>query len=296
MSNPIQKSPTPQATTKPAAAPVTPPATTTSQAAPAPATAPHVSVSPEQLAREAEYLRRELDLKQKLSEAQAHAPKLKQLEQLEQELKSDPYAVAEKYGASLETWAKRVANGTGLPTADERIAALTSEIQSLKSAIEKQTLDSESLRSRVQYQSYTNTMLEHMNKEPEKYQPIKQFFGLLREINGGEPDLVGAIQSYMNNMREQTGKVLTPIEAADSMLSDATRILGKIAPLFVQATATSPANPPVSAPSAQPTLTAGSETDGGPGPDTTKLDHDARLNAVIRKFRSGAYGKIIRER
>lgn len=293
-------SPPQAAPTAPQAKPQTPTPTPATQASQPPAQPPAPEkkqadvVLPEQVAafaaRESEWLKKELAYQAKLAELERAKQAAAEYEKLKDELKNDPYSVAERHGASLENWAKRTVQGDPKkPTVEEIVPKLLEEIKTLREKYEQQEQAVQMTAARSDAAMYASEMLQHMQgMEGEKWSPVKQYIRTLSVIGGREPDLVGAVQQMIIASKQAGGKLLTPAEACETLLKEASDYMGKLASVITpqanhaqpQATTTTPP---------QATLTTAAETQAAPAVDLASMTPEQRREEVIRRLMSGAY-------
>lgn len=286
---------------KPQAATPPPPAAQASQPQAQPQAAEKKQadvVLPEQVAafaaRESEWLKKELAYQAKLAELEKAKQAAAEYEKLVAELKSDPYSVAERHGASLENWAKRTVQGDPKkPTVEEIVPKLLDEIKSLREKYEQQEQAVQMTAARSDAAMYASEMLQHMQgMEAEKWAPVKQYMRTLSVIGGREPDLVSAVQQMIITARQTNGKLLTPAEACETLLKEASDYMNKLASVITPqngGTAQPQAAPAVTAQPPQATLTTAAETQAAPAVDLSSMTPEQRREEVIRRLISGAY-------
>lgn len=300
------KQPAPsQGQQKPATPPATPQATQPPQQQAAQQAAPPKAddkkqpqvVLPEQVvafaARESEWLKKELSYQAKLAEMEKLRQAAAEYDKLREELKADPYSVAERHGASLEAWAKRTISGDPKkPTVEEIVPRLLEEIKTLREKYEQQEQAVQMTAARSDAAMYASEMLQHMQgMEGEKWRPVKQYMNVLKVIGGREPDLVTAVQQMIITAKQTSGKLLTPAEACETLLQEASDYMSKLAGAISAQQAAPAAQPQQQSQPPQATLSTAAETNAATAPDLASLSPEQRREEVIKRLLAGAYDR-----
>lgn len=280
--------PPPSATPQPAAAPQKP------QEKPQESKPP--VVLPEHLAayaaREGEWIKKEIEYKTKIAELEKAQKAAQEYERLVSELKTDPYAVAERHGASLENWAKRTIHGDPRkPTTEELVPKLLEEVRAMREQYEKQAREVQAAAHRSDAAVYASEMIQHMQGMKGEWEPVRQYMDVIGMMGGQEPDLVGAVQQMITSARQAGGKLLTPAEACDSLRQEAQKFLTRLSSVISAQQAQAQQSSAAPAPSPQATITQSDQTAAAAAEDLAALPPDKRLEIVTRKLMSGAYDR-----
>jgi hypothetical protein len=275
--------PTPEPTTEPAPEPTAPPEPTPEPKPPNP--------TPEQFQALA---KTEYELQQTKREHKELMAKLAAMEEAQAAWKTDPYAALEQYGGSMEHYARRILND-GAPSREEKESQLEKELRELKEWRQSFERSQEQQSKQREIRGYVGQMTELMTKDADTYQPTDLTLGLYEALEGVKRDelLPAAVGSYIQR-EAQEGRVLTPAQAADILLTESKQRLETFVTaiqsneslktyLLEQIGATSAPTPPPKEPLKRKTLTPEDET-SSPPVDQSKLSHEDRLRLMAEKF------------
>jgi hypothetical protein len=140
--------------------------------------------------------------------------------------KSDPIAAFEKYGGSVDHILSRLQNDNK-PTSDEITSKLMRKIEELESKLSSKFDEDEKYRKQTEEERYFSGYAKEVEKEltSEEFADLRLALMLDEELTGRKPDLSNYIKPHYQKYHQETGRGMTPAEAARYLLTNSKPVL-----------------------------------------------------------------------
>jgi len=198
-------------------------------------------------------------------------------------LKKDPYSAYQKLGGNVNALADKLLIGKETPqTQLEQMGQLLTQ---LTTRVEQQNQELTQLKTGVQKNEYFSDYMGELQRTlaHEDYKPVTDWMAAHRALMGSDYNLRRVIEQKQEQIYKETGKALTPAEAAGMLATEAkarmTEFGSKYSPITT--TPTPPAAPQAAAPAASRVAPMTNRTESAQPPVPNPLNTDALIARAV---------------